>query len=163
MCAIIGLSDQKQKSNQTQQSQSTAQYGWQAPPTTASLDKLRNEKFEIDPGLAAQYGQQRQALESSFNQPTRAYLPKQVEQQQLQSGRERLGRDEAQAMREGQHDVNRLNYGRDLAVAGMEAPTLTQTGSTGSGTSSGTTVQSESPWKIGAQIAGQAAPAMASL
>ncbi len=154
----MGLSDTKQKSNTTQQSQQQAQYGWQAPPTTPSLDKLRTEKFEIDPGLAAQYGQARNQLEHGFNQPAGAYLPKQVQQQQLQSGRERLGQQEAQAMREGQFDVNKLNYGRDLAVAGMERPTLTQTGSTSSGSSQGTTVQSESPFKVGAQIAAQAAP-----
>ena len=154
----MGISDTKQKSNSTQQSQQQAQYGWQAPPTTPSLDKLRTEKFEIAPGITAQYGQARNTLEHSFNQPAGAYLPKQVQQQQLQSGRERLSRDEAQAMREGQSDVNRLNFARDTTVAGMDRPTLTQTGSTSSGTSSGTTVQSESPFKVGAQIAAQAAP-----
>lgn len=55
-------------------------------------------------------------------------------------------------MREGQYDVNKLNYGRDLAVAGFERPNLVQTGTSGtqsgsqSGTQSGTTVQSQSPW-----------------
>jgi len=159
----MGLSDQKQESKGKTATTSTAQYGWKAPPTTASLDKLRTQQFEIDPGIAAQYGQARHELEHSFNQPAGAYLPKQVQQQQLQSGKERLGRDEAQAMRQGQYDVNKLNYSRDLAVAGMDAPTLTQDRSDSSGTSSGTVVQSESPFRVGAQIAGQVAPFAASL
>ena len=56
--------------------------------------------------------------------------------------------------REGQFDVNKLNYGKNLAVAGMTAPVLTQTG----GTSSGKTVQSESPWGTALQIGSAAAP-----
>ena len=56
--------------------------------------------------------------------------------------------------RAGQYDVNRQNYGRNLAVAGMTAPVLTQTG----GTSSGQTIQSQSPLGTVAQIGAAAAP-----
>jgi len=61
----------------------------------------------------------------------------------MQSGLERIGRDEAQASREGAFDASKLAYGRDVAVAGMERPNLVQTGSTG--TQQGTVKQSESP------------------
>lgn len=74
----------------------------------------------------------------------------------MQSGMERLGRDQAQAQREGQYDANKLNYGRDLAVAGMGAPQLTQTGTTG--TQQGTVTQSQSPWSTVAQVGASAAP-----
>lgn len=78
----------------------------------------------------------------------------------MRSARERLGRDKAQAYREGQFDVNKLNYGKNLAVAGMTAPRMAQTGSTSSGTSSGSskTVQSESPWGTIGGMAAQFAP-----
>lgn len=69
------------------------------------------------------------------------YSPE-VRDRMLQSGEERLGQDEAQAYRGGEYDVNRLNYARDAAVAGMSQPVLTQTGGTTSGTSSGTVTQS---------------------
>lgn len=63
-------------------------------------------------------------------------------------------------MRQGTYDVNKLNYGRDLSVAGLTAPQLTQTGSSGtqSGTQQGTVVQSQSPWATVAQIGASAAP-----
>lgn len=75
---------------------------------------------------------------------------------QRQSGMERLGRDQAQAQREGQYDASKLGYSRDLAVAGMERPNLVQTGSTGQ--QQGTVTQSQSPWASIIGGAAQAAP-----
>lgn len=158
----MGLSDKKQtqQSTQTQQSQTQNQYGWQTKPSTPDLDNLRNQKFEVDPGLSAQYGRQRQQLEHGFNQPTGAYYSPQVKDAMLRSGRERLGQQEAEAYRGGQFDKNKLDYSRNLAVAGMSDPVLTQTGSssTGTGSSSGTVKQSESPWGTIAQVGAAAAP-----
>jgi hypothetical protein len=75
---------------------------------------------------------------------------------QLESGRERLGAQEAQAMRNAGNDAARLNLARNQAVAGMSAPQLVQTGSTG--TQQGTTIQSESPLATVAKIGASAAP-----
>lgn len=150
----MGLSDSKQK--QTSSNQTANSYGWQANPGSADIDKLRNAKFEIDPGLAAQYGRQRRDLQSSFQQPTGAFLSPQVRDAQLRSGQERLGRDEAQASREGAYDVNRLNFGRDATVAGMTAPQLTQVGS--SSTGSGTVTQTPSALSTATGIASSLAP-----
>lgn len=101
------------------------------PPSTPALDKLRSSTFEVDPGIAAQYGKQRQDLNRSFAQPTGAAYSPQVRDQILRSSNERLGSQQAEAQRGGQNDVNKMNYGRDLAVAGFSAPQLTQTGTTG--------------------------------
>lgn len=146
------------------------------PPSTPALDALRNRTFEIDPGLAAQYGRQRREFTGSYNNPTGSFVPQGVREAQTRSGLERLGRDEAQAMREGQYDVNRLNYARDVSVAGMAAPQLVQTGSSGTqsgtqtgaqtgtqtgnytGNQQGTTVQNQSPWGTLGGIAASAAP-----
>ncbi len=84
------------------------------------------------------------------------FVSPQVQAMQLESGRERLGRDQAQAQREGQYDVNKLNYARDVAVAGQSAPVFAQTGSTG--TQKGKTVQSESPLGEITKFAASAAP-----
>lgn len=152
--SIIGLSDKKQESKGT--SATTAQYAYQTPPSTPALDTLRSKTFEIDPGISAQYGRQRSDFKKSFASPTGGYVAPQVRDQQMQSGMERLGRDEAQAMREGQYDANKLGYSRDLAVAGMSQPQLTQVGTTG--TQQGTMKQSESPWAAIASAGAQAAP-----
>lgn len=58
-----------------------------------------------------------------------------------------------QQTREGMSDVNRLNQSRNLALASLTRPILTQTGSTSSG--KGTVVQSESPWATVAKVAAQ--------
>jgi hypothetical protein len=80
----------------------------------------------------------------------------QVADMQRQSGMERLGRDQAQAEREGAYDVNRLNFARNQSVAGMTAPQLVQTGT--SGQQQGTVQQSQSPWGTIASAGAQAVP-----
>jgi hypothetical protein len=150
----MGLSGSSQKQNTNNATTST--YGYQTPPSTPDIDKLRNTQFEVDPGIAAQYGRQRNDLRSSFQQPTGAFLSPQVRDAQLRSGMERLGRDEAQASREGTFDKNRLEYGRNSAVAGLTAPQLTQTGSTSSG--SGTITQNPSPFSTALGVGSALAP-----
>ncbi len=158
----MGLSDKKQETKQasTQSGQATNTYGYQTPPTTPDLDRLRDQQFEVDPGLSAQYGRQRRELESSFNQPTGAFYPPQVRDAILRSGRERLGQQEAEAMRGGQFDKNKLDFARNSTVAGMTAPVLTQTGSQTSGTSTGnsTVTQSENPTGAIVKTAASLAP-----
>ncbi len=75
---------------------------------------------------------------------------------QLESGRERLGSQEAQAMREGNYDKNKLDYARNVAVAGQTAPQLVQRGSTG--TQQGTTTQSSSPLETATRLGSSLAP-----
>jgi hypothetical protein len=150
----IGLSDTKQKS--AQQATQANQYGYQTPPDTPDIAKLRTDKFEVDPGLHAEYGNLRNQVDKSAHDPMGASYNPQVVEQQRKAAMERLGTQEAQAYRSGQYDVNKLNYGRDVTVAGLTAPQLTQTGS--SSTGSGTVTQSESPFKTVAGVAGAAAP-----
>lgn len=74
----------------------------------------------------------------------------------MRSERRELGQQAGQQAREGQFDVNRLNQSKNLAMASLTRPILTQTGSSSSGT--GTVKQSESPWATIAQVGAQAAP-----
>lgn len=151
---VIGLSDTKQKS--AQQSTQANTYGWQTNPGSPDISKLRDAKFEVDPGLNAQYGNLRQQVDKSAHDPMGAAYNPQVAAQQREAAMERLGTQEAQAYRAGNADVNKLNFSRDATVAGMTAPVLTQTGASGSG--SGTTTQSESPWKTITTVGAAAAP-----
>lgn len=150
----MGLSDSRQKQSST--GATTTSYGWQTPPTTPALEKLAGTKFEVDPGLHAQYGALRNQLKSGFSNPMGANYSPEVRDAMLRSGSERLGQQEAQAYRGGQYDANKLGFARDSAVAGMSAPTLTQTGGTSTG--SGTITQSQSPVSLGISAAGALAP-----
>ncbi len=152
--SAIGLSDKKQTS--TQQSTQANTYGYQTPPSTPDIDKLRGAKFQIDPGLDTEYSNLRSQVDKGAHDPLGPAYNPQVVAQQRKAAMERLGTQEAQAYRGGQSDVNKLNFARDTTVAGMTAPQLTQTGSTSSG--SGTIAQSESPWKTVAQVGGSVAP-----
>jgi len=133
-------------------------YGFETAPDTPDIARLRNSQFEVDPGLSSQYSRQRQDLNKSFAQPLGAHLSPQVRDAQMRSGQERLGRDEATALRGGQFDANRLGFERDRTVAGMTAPQLVQRGSTTSGTTTGNTSQQGSPFMGalgGAQLGSQ--------
>lgn len=77
----------------------------------------------------------------------------------IRTGDENLGRDEANAYRSGQFDVDKLNYSRDATVAGMSAPTLVQTG----GTSTGSGTVSQSPSIASGLMQGAAAAAPLSM
>lgn len=148
----LSSSEQEQKSKNTTDNTFTRLPGASSP----DIDKLREAKFDIDPGLSAEYGKARSDLNKSFQQPLGAYLSPQVRDAQMRSGNERLNRDEAEAMRKGQYDVNNMKYGRDVTVAGMTAPPLVQTGSSSSGT--GTISQTPSGIDTGLKIAGAVAP-----
>lgn len=153
----MGLSSSDQKSSQT--GSTTATYGYQTPPTTPALEKLSAAKFEVDPGLHAQYSTLRNRLKAGFNNPLGADYSPEVRDAIMRSGEENLGRDEANANRSGQFDVNRLNYSRDATVAGMSAPQLVQTG----GTSTGTGTVTQNPSIMSGIMQGAAAAAPLSL
>lgn len=162
----MGLSGSKQKTQQTQtqshNNATTANYGWQTHPGSADIDKLRSAKFTIDPTIPYRSATARGDLERSFQNPMSGYTTPSMRDAIMRTGRRRIDQDESQANREGSFDLNRLNYARDAAVAGMTSPALTQTGSTssGSGTQTGnsTTSMNQSPWGTIAGIGASVAP-----
>jgi hypothetical protein len=150
----MALSGSKQ--NQQFNNQSTTNWSQLPVQNTPELDKLRGEVFQVDPGLGYQYARERARLKSGFNSPTGAYYSPQVKEAMVRSGEERLGQEESQAFRQGTYDTNKLNYGRDLAMAELTKPTVVQTGGTSSGT--GSVSQSQSPWGTILSAGAQAAP-----
>ena len=151
----------KSKTTQQQQQSGTnaVSWGYQSPPTTPELQKLAGTQFQVDPGLKYQYADLKRRFAGSFNNPMGAGYNPSVKDQMLRSGMERLGQDEAQSYRQGQHDVNKLNYARDVTVAGMKQPQLVQTGGTYSGNMSGTSTTGQNAWGTAMQVGGMAASA----
>jgi hypothetical protein len=88
--------------------------------------------------------------------PTGGYVTPQIRDAIQRSQQRELFQQGGEQTRAGQFDVNRLNYGRNAAVAGMTAPVLTNTGGTSTG--KGTVTQSQSPLGTAVQVAGAAAP-----
>ena len=150
----MGLSDTKQKSKQSSQTQNT--YGFENVPDTPDIIRARQDSAQVDPSIGYRAAEKERQLEDSFASPTGGYVTPQIKDAILRSGRRELFQQAGEQAREGQFDVNRLNQSKNLALAGLTRPILTQRGSTTSG--EGTVVQSESPWKTVANTAAQAAP-----
>jgi hypothetical protein len=153
------MSKTKTTQQQQQSGSNTVNWGYQTPPTTPAVEKLASTQFPVDPGLKYQYADLKRRFLGSFNNPMGAAYNPSVKDQMLRSGMERIGRDEAQAYRQGQYDVNKLNYGRDVTVAGMTQPQLVQTGGTYNGNMSGTSTTGQNGWGTALQIGGMAAGA----
>jgi hypothetical protein len=88
------------------------------------------------------------------------YTTPQIRDAIRRSGQRELMQQAGEQAREGQFDVNRLNQSKDLALAGLTRPILTQTGSNSTQQSSGTgqVVQSQNPWGVALQTGAQMAP-----
>lgn len=142
---------QTQNQQQNQQFNTQNAYGWQTPPDTADVQRLRDTQFQIDPTIGSRIGGAVRRMQSSFNSPLGGYYTPGM-RAAIERGQEReLMQTGGEQTRAGIYDVNNQNYARNLAVAGMTAPRLVQTGASGqssgtvSGTSSGTSTTS-SPW-----------------
>jgi hypothetical protein len=132
----------------------TSTFDWKTAPDTPDTEAFRGWRPQIDPGLGYQYGQARNQLTSSFNDPLGGYSTPQMRDAQQRTGSRNLNQDESQAFRQGANDVNTRRGTQLGTLAALNHPQLVQTGSSGnasgtsSGTSSGTgqTVQSGGFW-----------------
>ena len=150
----MGLSDRKQTSTQT--GTTTNQYGFENVPDTPDIIRARNDSAQIDPSIGYRLGEKERQLDESLASPTGGYVTPQIRDAIKRSNMREMQQEAGAETRAGAFDVNRLNQSRNLALAGLTRPILTQTGSTSSGT--GTVKQSESPWATIAQVGAQAAP-----
>lgn len=146
---------QKSQQNQTYDNRNTTSWGQIVPQDTPDIQRLRGQQFQVDPTIAANFGDAKNRLEETYGSPQGGYASQPMREKMVRSGTRQLAQDAAVATRAGEYDVNRLNYGRNLAVAGMTRPEIVQTGSTGSGT--GQVTQRGSPWQTIGQVAGAAA------
>ncbi len=132
---------QTQTQNQTQNTafQNQASYGEFKPTDTEDITAFRNFRPQVDPGIAAQYGQERNQLNQSFINPLGGqYSPHVADAIKRSAGRDISAR-ESQAFRQGNYDQNQQRAGQLGSLAALTQGRLVQTGSsgTGSGTSTG--------------------------
>jgi hypothetical protein len=154
----LGLSPKKQTSTQNTQSTNTASYDYRTPPSTSDIDVARASTARVDPSIGYRLGEKERQLSDSFNNPTGGYTTPQMKDAILRAGRRDLMQQAGEQTREGQYDVNRINQSKNLALAGLTAPQLVQTGSSSTGSGTGTIKQSESPWGTLASVGASAAP-----
>jgi len=98
------------------------------------IQKLRDQKFQVDPTIGARLGEAERTLKQSFVNPAGGYTTPQMRDAILRSQTRELFQQAGAQTRAGQYDVNNQNYARNAFVAGLTAPPLVQTGSTGTST-----------------------------
>lgn len=131
---------QETTQTQTQNSgfQNTFNYGEYTPSDTEDIDAFRSWRPQMDPGIAAQYGAERNRLNDSFSNPLSGlYSPRIMDSIKRSAGRD-IGQRESQAFRSGAYDVNQQRSGQLGSLAALTMPRLIQTGSSGTANSSGT-------------------------
>ena len=147
--------------SQTGNSTSTTTPGANTP----DIERLRGQQFQVDPSIGYRVGGALRRMQSQFNNPLGGYATPAMKDAIMRTNERQLLESGSQAMREGQQDVNQLDYSRNALLAGLTQPT-TQTGSTNqSGTSSqqGTVTGSASQPLLGSIIGGAAGVGAAAL
>lgn len=158
---------------QTQTQSGTGQYTQQGNSTTTNtpaantpdIERLRSQQFEVDPSIGYRVGGALRRMQSQYNNPLGGFATPAMRDAQMRTQERSLLESGSQAMREGQHDVNQMDYSRNALLAGLTQPT-TQTGSTNqSGTSSqqGTVTGSTSQPLLGSIIGSAAGVGAAAL
>lgn len=113
-------------------------YDWMDSPGSEDITALRDYKEQLDPSIGAAHSRRQTNLRSSFQNPLGANTTPAMRDAILRSQEGELEQDYGQAQRQGYNDMQERTGTRRAMLAGLTAPTLTQTGSSGTGTSSGT-------------------------
>lgn len=116
---------------------STMGYEHFQTPGWAGLDALKAWKPKDDPSIGYNFANQRNDLERSFVAPTGSYQTPELREQQMRSGIQEIGQNEAQARRMDQYGQNAMQLDQLGTVAGLSAPKFAQTKGTQKGSSSG--------------------------
>lgn len=162
---------QTQRQNQTQTG--TGQYSQTGNTSTtttpasdtADINRLRNQQFSVDPSIGYRVGGAIRRMQDSFQNPLGGAATPAMRDAIMRSQERELLQSGSEAMREGIHDVNQMDYARNAMLAGLTQPT-TQTGtSSQSGTSSqqGTITGSTSQPLLGSIIGSAAGVGAAAL
>jgi hypothetical protein len=103
------------------------QYGYFQKPSWEGLSKLEDWNPQADPTIGANFGQQKNDLERSFVSPTGSYQTPELREQQMRSGIQNIGQNQAIATRADQYGQNQLKLGQLGQVAQLGAPEFAQT------------------------------------
>lgn len=130
---------EKTKTQQTQSS-SGAFNQTTAPQTdTADINRLREQKFQVDPSIGYRVGGALRRMKDQMNNPLGGYGTGQTRDATMRSQERSLLESGSQAMREGQHGVNQQELIRNTALAGLTQGTTQSGTSSNQGNMSGTT------------------------
>jgi hypothetical protein len=94
------------------------------------LEDLRKWNPQADPTIGANFGRQKNDLERSFVAPTGSYQTPELREQQMQSGIENIGQNQAIATRADQYGQNQLRLGQLESAAKLSAPEFANKSST---------------------------------
>lgn len=134
----------KKNKQQTQQQQSFQNtYSTINPQGNEYTQSLQDWKPQVDPSVGYSFARARRNIANTFQNPLGGYTSAGTREAEQRNRYQDLGQQEAQAMQEAAFAANQQEYAKRLALADMLGPKVVQTG--GSGQSSGTTVQTQSP------------------
>lgn len=114
------------------------QYDWQQMPDSQDILALRGYREQIDPSIGAAHSRRSTNLRNSFQNPLGQYTTAAMRDATQRSLEGELEQDYGQAQRQGYNDMQGRTGARLAGLASLTAPTLTQTGSTGTSSSTGT-------------------------
>jgi len=123
------------------------------PRYAGAVENLGKFDFQHDPRTPFVFGNARNKLESSYNNPAGGYTNPQIRDAQIRSGSRSLAQDESQASREENYGFQGAKYGQLYDQASLKAPNIVQTG--GKTDTSGTTKQNN-PFDFNSIIQGGA-------
>lgn len=104
--------------------------------SSPDIDTLRNTQFKVDPTIGFRAGSAKRRLENSYNNPLGGYTTPQIRDAQLRSGERSIDEQAGMESRAGQYDVNNQTFQKNAYLAGLTAPPLVQTGTSGTQTGS---------------------------
>ena len=132
----------KTTTNQTQSGTTSfnnqAQYGQIQPESNKYTDAFEAWRPEMDPNIGFRAAGARNRLQRSFVNPLGGYYTPQMRDKMIQASNRDIDQQAAVEGRQGAYDVNSQRSGQLGSLAALMAPRIVQTGSSGTGASSGT-------------------------
>lgn len=108
----------------------TNDYKFLQKPSWQGLEDLKGWNPQADPSIGANFGQQKNDLERSFVAPTGSYQTPELREQQMRSGIQSIGQNQAIATRADQYNQNQMKLGQLGNIAQLSAPELANMSST---------------------------------
>lgn len=141
-----------QNQNQSFQNQNT--FAQVKPEDTQDIQAFRAWNPQSDPNIPYRAASAHERLHSSLINPIGGYYSPNTREAIQRSGDRQIDQDASMASRSGQYDINNQRMSQLASLAGLTAPHIVQSGSSGSGTMSGTGTQVQSGDLLGQLIGG---------
>lgn len=129
---------EKTKTQQTQSGSGTFNQTTTPQSDTPDINRLREQKFKVDPTIGYRVGGALRRMKDQMNNPLGGFSTPQTRDAQMRSQERSLLESGSQAMREGQQDVNQQEAARNTVLAGLTQGTTQSGTSNQSGTMTGT-------------------------